>query len=137
MPRSASSFASNPSSRVSPNGFTARPATAARTMWRDYGQRIASGRVVAAREVAETFWLLGLDSQHRLIGNAAIAVTRGILNSYRASRFHIRYTGFRGVQVYGRSLRSSYRSSASPRNRSCDSTLVGCSLFTRQAFPRL
>ena len=36
---------------------------------------------VAACEVAEVFWIVPLDSQHRVIRNAAIAVTRGILNS--------------------------------------------------------
>lgn len=36
---------------------------------------------LAEREVAEVFWVLALDSQHRLIGNAPIEVTRGILNS--------------------------------------------------------
>src|SRR5687767_96366 len=34
----------------------------------------------AAREVAETFWLLALDSQHRVI-DGPITITRGILNS--------------------------------------------------------
>ncbi|HXN75225.1 MAG TPA: JAB domain-containing protein, partial [Gemmatimonadaceae bacterium] len=35
----------------------------------------------AAREVAESFWILPLDSQHRLIGQAPTVITRGILNS--------------------------------------------------------
>ena len=35
----------------------------------------------ADRETAEVFWVLPLNSQHRLIGNAPEAVTRGILNS--------------------------------------------------------
>lgn len=35
----------------------------------------------AERETAEVFWLLSLNAQHRLIGNAPEAVTRGILNS--------------------------------------------------------
>ena len=34
----------------------------------------------AAEELAETFWILPLDAQHRLIGGP-IAITRGILNS--------------------------------------------------------
>ena len=33
------------------------------------------------REPAEVFWLLALDAQHRLIGGAPEAITRGILNS--------------------------------------------------------
>jgi len=36
---------------------------------------------IAAREVAETFWIICLDAQHRVIANAAVAITRGILNS--------------------------------------------------------
>jgi DNA repair protein RadC len=35
----------------------------------------------AERETTEVFWLLCLNAQHRLIGNAPDAVTRGILNS--------------------------------------------------------
>ena len=35
----------------------------------------------AEREPVEVFWLLALDSQHRLIGGAPEAITRGILNS--------------------------------------------------------
>jgi DNA repair protein RadC len=35
----------------------------------------------AEREPVEVFWLLSLNAQHRLIGNAPQAVTRGILNS--------------------------------------------------------
>ena len=35
----------------------------------------------AERETVEVFWLLCLNAQHRLIGNAPEAVTRGILNS--------------------------------------------------------
>ena len=35
----------------------------------------------AEREPAEVFWLLSLNAQHRLIGNAPEAITRGILNS--------------------------------------------------------
>jgi len=35
----------------------------------------------AERETAEVFWLLCLNAQHRLIGNAPEAITRGILNS--------------------------------------------------------
>lgn len=35
----------------------------------------------AERETVEVFWLLCLNSQHRLIGSAPEAVTRGILNS--------------------------------------------------------
>jgi DNA repair protein RadC len=35
----------------------------------------------AAREVAESFWILPLDSQHRLIGAGPTVITRGILNS--------------------------------------------------------
>jgi len=35
----------------------------------------------AERETAEVFWILSLNAQHRLIGNAPEAITRGILNS--------------------------------------------------------
>jgi DNA repair protein RadC len=35
----------------------------------------------ADRETAEVFWILCLNAQHRLIGNAPEAITRGILNS--------------------------------------------------------
>ncbi|HWG33964.1 MAG TPA: JAB domain-containing protein [Gemmatimonadaceae bacterium] len=35
----------------------------------------------AERETAEVFWVLALNAQHHLIGNAPEAVTRGILNS--------------------------------------------------------
>jgi DNA repair protein RadC len=35
----------------------------------------------AERETVEVFWVLPLNAQHRLIGNAPEAVTRGILNS--------------------------------------------------------
>lgn len=35
----------------------------------------------AAREVAEVIWIICLDSQHRAIGNAPVAVTRGTLTS--------------------------------------------------------
>ena len=35
----------------------------------------------AEREPVEVFWLLALDVQHRLIGGAPEAITRGILNS--------------------------------------------------------
>lgn len=35
----------------------------------------------ADREVAESFWILPLDSQHRLIGAGPTVITRGILNS--------------------------------------------------------
>ena len=35
----------------------------------------------AERETAEVFWILCLNAQHRLIGNAPEAITRGILNS--------------------------------------------------------
>jgi DNA repair protein RadC len=35
----------------------------------------------AEREVVEVFWLLALNTQHRLIGTSPEAVTRGILNS--------------------------------------------------------
>ena len=35
----------------------------------------------AAREVAESFWILPLDSQHQLIGQGPTVITRGILNS--------------------------------------------------------
>ncbi|MFL5560856.1 MAG: RadC family protein [Gemmatimonadaceae bacterium] len=35
----------------------------------------------AAREIAESFWILPLDSQHRLIGAGPTVITRGILNS--------------------------------------------------------
>jgi DNA repair protein RadC len=35
----------------------------------------------AEREVGESFWILSLDSQHRLAGGAPTVITRGILNS--------------------------------------------------------
>ena len=35
----------------------------------------------ADREVAESFWILPLDSQHRLIGAGPTVITRGILNA--------------------------------------------------------
>ena len=35
----------------------------------------------AEREVGESFWILPLDSQHRLAGGAPTVITRGILNS--------------------------------------------------------
>ena len=56
----------------------------------DYDKRIAcrSPREVygfmapyAARELGEVFWILALDSQHRVIGGAPVVITRGILNS--------------------------------------------------------
>lgn len=36
---------------------------------------------IAVCEPSEVFWLLALDTQHRLLGGGAIAITRGILNS--------------------------------------------------------
>jgi len=45
---------------------------------RDVFERMAP---YAERETVEVFWLLCLDAQHRLIGNAPDAVTRGTLNS--------------------------------------------------------
>ena len=41
---------------------------------------VALMQAFAAREVAESFWLLALDSQHRVI-DGPITITRGILNS--------------------------------------------------------
>lgn len=38
-------------------------------------------RPFADREVAESFWILPLDSQHQLIGAGPTVITRGILNS--------------------------------------------------------
>jgi DNA repair protein RadC len=35
----------------------------------------------ADREICESFWILPLDSQHRLSGGAPIVISRGILNS--------------------------------------------------------
>jgi DNA repair protein RadC len=35
----------------------------------------------ADRETVEVFWILCLNAQHRLIGNAPVAITRGILTS--------------------------------------------------------
>ena len=35
----------------------------------------------AEREVAESFWILPLDAQHRLIGAGPTVITRGIVNS--------------------------------------------------------
>jgi DNA repair protein RadC len=45
---------------------------------RDVFERMAP---YAERETAEVFWLLSLNAQHQLIGNAPEAITRGILNS--------------------------------------------------------
>jgi DNA repair protein RadC len=45
---------------------------------RDVFQRMTP---YAERETVEVFWLLCLNAQHRLIGNAPDAVARGILNS--------------------------------------------------------
>ena len=45
---------------------------------RDVFERMAP---YAEREAVEVFWLLALDAQHRLIGGAPEAITRGILNS--------------------------------------------------------
>jgi len=45
---------------------------------RDVFERMAP---YAERETAEVFWILSLNAQHKLIGNAPEAVTRGILNS--------------------------------------------------------
>jgi DNA repair protein RadC len=38
-------------------------------------------RPYAEREIAESFWILPLDSQHRLCGAGPTVITRGILNS--------------------------------------------------------
>ena len=35
----------------------------------------------AEREIGESFWILALDTQHRLVGGAPTVITRGILNS--------------------------------------------------------
>jgi DNA repair protein RadC len=35
----------------------------------------------AEREIAESFWILALDSQHRIAGGGPTVITRGILNS--------------------------------------------------------
>jgi len=35
----------------------------------------------AEREIAESFWILALDSQHRIAGAGPTVITRGILNS--------------------------------------------------------
>ena len=51
----------------------------------------------AAREVAEVFWIVALNAQHRAIGNAPIAITRGILTS---SLVHAREV-FRAAIVAG------------------------------------
>jgi DNA repair protein RadC len=52
------------------------------------GTRIKTGDDVyarmapyAAREIVEVFWLLCLDTQSRVIGNAPEVITRGLLNS--------------------------------------------------------
>ena len=45
---------------------------------RDVYERMAP---YAEREAVEVFWLLALNAQHRLIGGAPEAITRGILNS--------------------------------------------------------
>jgi DNA repair protein RadC len=36
---------------------------------------------IAAIEPAEVFWIIALDTQHRMIGPGPIVITRGILNS--------------------------------------------------------
>ena len=51
----------------------------------------------AEREVAEVFWIVCLNAQHRVIGNAPIAITRGTLTS---SLVHPRET-FRAAIVAG------------------------------------
>jgi DNA repair protein RadC len=51
----------------------------------------------AAREVAEVFWIIALDAQHRVIGDAPIAITRGTLT---ASLVHAREV-FRAAIVAG------------------------------------
>jgi DNA repair protein RadC len=50
-----------------------------------------------AREVAEVFWIIALDAQHRAIGDAPIAITRGTLVS---SLVHAREV-FRAAIVAG------------------------------------
>jgi DNA repair protein RadC len=52
---------------------------------------------IAEREPTEVFWLLALDSQHRLLAGGPIAITRGILNS---SLIHPR-EAFRAAIVAG------------------------------------
>lgn len=61
---------------AAPDGYPAEdiPVTAPR----DVFERMEP---YAARETAEVFWILSLNAQHRLIGNAPEAITRGILNS--------------------------------------------------------
>lgn len=48
---------------------------------RSPGDVFALMQPYAEREVAESFWILPLDSQHRLAGGAPTVITRGILNS--------------------------------------------------------
>ena len=64
------------SSFLAPEGYPAddAPVSSPREVFR----RMAP---YAERETVEVFWLLSLNTQHRLIGNAPEAVTRGILNS--------------------------------------------------------
>lgn len=52
-----------------------------RTTARSPRDVVAMMTPIAARETAEVFWILALDSQHRVIGNSPITITRGILNS--------------------------------------------------------
>ena len=61
---------------IAPDGYPADDIAIASP--RDVFERMAP---YAERETVEVFWLLCLNAQHRLIGNAPEAVTRGILNS--------------------------------------------------------
>jgi len=75
---------------TAPEGFTRTPVRSPRDVF-------AFMQPFAARELAEVFWILALDAQHRVIGNAPIAITRGTLTS---SLVHARET-FRAAIVAG------------------------------------
>ena len=59
-----------------PEGFTGEPVPI-----RSPRDVFAYMQPFAEREVAESFWILPLDAQHRLIGAGPTVITRGILNS--------------------------------------------------------
>jgi DNA repair protein RadC len=75
---------------VAPEGFVRTPVRSPRDAYRLM-------QPFAARELAEVFWVIALDAQHRVIGNAPIAITRGTLTS---SLVHARET-FRAAIVAG------------------------------------
>jgi len=59
-----------------PEGFLAE-----RALLRSPREVFAFMAPFADREIAESFWILTLDSQHRIAGGGPTVITRGILNS--------------------------------------------------------